>query len=229
MIFEAMIKDRRHEILEYLKENKFERVVDFGGAMDPWAAEYVTHYVDLQDPEKYHPGVIGSAKVIYGSLDDRTLWRALIGKHDKQFDFAICTQVLEHVLDPGVALTGMSMIAKEGFIGVPNKYVELRKKVHINRQEDLDACGLSDYFRGFIPHRWIITIRNNVIWFWPKLGFVEFLKLDWVDSNVLVNSGELCFRWKGEIPHKIVSDSDLGSPYLKIACEFYRTELKKGL
>jgi len=227
MIFEAMIKDRRNEILKYLGEKQFSRVIDFGGAMDPWAAGYVTHYVDLQDPEKYHPGIIGSAEVIHGDLDDYQLWFDL--RDRERFDFAICTQTLEHVFNPGLVLKMMSLVANEGFIGVPNKYVELYRKAHVNKQEDLDAHSLSGYFRGFMPHRWVITIREGVVWLWPKLGFLEFLKLDWADSDVLVNSEELCFRWEGLIPHRVISDIDLdfSTPYK--ACELYRTELRKGL
>lgn len=227
MIFEAMVKDRRDEILEYLKGNRFERVIDFGGAMDPWAAEYVTHYVDLQDPEKYHPGVIGDAKVIRSDLDDYAMWLELYNR--QWFDFAICTQTMEHVLNPGLVLKMMSFVAREGFVGVPNKYVELYKKAHISKREDLDAHGLSDYFRGFVPHRWIITIRDNVVWFWPKLGFLESLKLDWADSDELKISEELCFRWRDTIPHKIITDADLdfSTPYR--ACELYRAELQEGI
>lgn len=227
MIFESMIKDRRGEILGYLKANRFERVIDFGGAMDPWAAEFVTHYVDLQDPEKYHPGIIGDARVIQGDLDDPQLWINL--GNLQRFDFAICTQTLEHVLNPGLVLKNMAFIANEGFIGIPSKHVELYKKAHINKQEDLDAHSLSGYFRGFVPHRWVVTIRDDVVWFWPKLGFLEFLKLDWADSDELKVSEELCFRWEGIIPHRVVNDIDLdfSTPYEAI--EFYRTGLQKGL
>lgn len=227
MIFEPMIKDRRGEILEYLEANRFKRVIDFGGAMGPWASKYVTHYVDLQDPEKFHPGVIGDAEVIRGDLDDPVLWDSL--RDIRRFDFAICTQTLEHVLNPRLVLGGMSLVANEGFIGIPSKHVELYKRAHINKREDLDAHDLSGYFRGFVHHRWIITIRDGFVWFWPKLGFLEFLKLDWADSIEPAVFEELCFRWEGLIPHKIISDIDLdfSTPYEAI--ELYGAELQKGL
>jgi len=195
--------------------------------MHPWAAEYVTHYVDLQDPEKHWPGAIGNAKVIRGSLDDPKMWIEICD--GKKFDFAICTQTLEHVLNPAFALEMISSVAKEGFIGIPNKYVELYKKAHINKQEDLLAHNLTDYFRGFAHHRWIITIRDNVVWFWPKLGFLEFLKLEWADSDELKTSEELCFRWKDSIQYKIITDVELdfSTPYE--VCRLYKAELEKGL
>ena len=227
MIFEAMIRDRRDEILEYLERKQFARVIDFGGAMSPWAAQYVTHYVDLQHPETFHPGVVKNAEVILADLDDYKTWLQLC--EYKPFDFAICTQVIEHMLNPSLALRILPRVAREGFIGVPNKYVELYKKAHISKKSDLDGHGLSGHFRGWLPHRWVITIRDGVVWFWPKLGFVEHLRMGWADSGELKVSEELCFRWRDEIPYKMITDMELDHPTPYEAIDLYLSELYKGI
>jgi hypothetical protein len=37
----------RQNVLDYLKENKFKRVLDVGFSGGNWSSEYVTHYVDF--------------------------------------------------------------------------------------------------------------------------------------------------------------------------------------
>ena len=44
-----------------------------------------------------------------------------------------------------------------------------------------------------------------------------------------VDYGQLGFMWKGDIPNRIVTDTDIGFPDPQQAVEFYRKELEGGL
>ena len=49
MIFGATnLELRREETLDYLRDNKFDRVLDVGGALGPWAKEFVTGSVNVR-------------------------------------------------------------------------------------------------------------------------------------------------------------------------------------
>lgn len=237
MIFEATSSElRREATLDYLRESKFDRVLDVGGALGPWAKEFVTHYLDLVDihtlsnpnPDIYNNVYVQRSTGIVGDIEMWETWVSL--RYDfPRFDFAICTQALEHVGNPRIPLIWMPIIADEGYIGVPSKFTELRKGVHYNR---LDSWGgMAGYLRGFLPHRWIFTIREDRLWCWPKLPVFEHLIFNWVDSVPAdeFNYVELSFRWKDEIPFKVVDDTYFDYPDGAEPCEFIRKELPIGI
>jgi len=237
MIFDATSSElRREETLDYLRDNKFDRVLDVGGALGPWAKEFVTHYLDLRDihtltdptPEIYDNMYVKRSKSIVGCVDRELTWRYLL-IHEPQFDFAICTQTLEHAGNPAILLENISSVAKEGYIGVPSKFTELRKKVHYN---SLDKWGgMTGFMRGFFSHKWLFTLREEMLWGWPKLPVLEHIHFDWVDDvpDEDFNYVELSFRWKNVIPFKIIDDDYLGFPDGKEFCEFVRKELPIGI
>jgi len=238
MIFDATSSElRREETLDYLRDNKFDRVLDVGGAAGPWAKEFVTHYLDLvnihtlsdvRTPELYDNMYIHRAESIVGDIVNKDCWDS-ISRSMPRFDFAICTQALEHVSNPAVPLLEMPYVAKEGYIGVPSKFTELRKKEHYN---SLDKWGgMTGFMRGFLPHRWLYTIRENVLWAWPKLSVLEHMHFDWIYdvSYEYFNYVELSFRWKDFIEFKIVDDTSFGYPDGAPACDFIRKELPIGI
>ena len=237
MIFDATSSElRREETLDYLRDNKFDRVLDVGGALGPWAKEFVTHYFDLKDirtltdpnSEIYENDYVKKAVSYVGDLDKEQSWQRFIDE-DILFDFAICTQTLEHINSPNVALNYLLFIAKEGYIGVPSKFTELRKKVHYN---SLDKWGgMTGFMRGFLPHKWLFTVREEVLWAWPKLPVLEHIHFDWIDDvpDEDFNYVELSFRWKNKIPFIIIDDEYLGFSDGKEFCTFVRKELPIGI
>lgn len=215
---EGPIDQDEQKVRIYLEEKNFQRVIDLGGVQRPWARPYVTHYVDLITPEKWaerYPemkeyGGFWNRKFIQGDLDSAETWQRLY-----KYDFAICTQMIEHSRDPEKLLNRISTIAKQGFISVPHHMYELRKGIHWDHN-----------FRGALPHRWIIIIRDSVMWFYPKLCFIESMKFDFVD-NYERKIPDLSFWWKDEIPVKIIDDSHLDFPDPQIAKDFYAKEMRR--
>lgn len=228
MIFDENGLDRdvmRERVLDYLRENKFESVIDLGGSMDPWAREFVTLYVDLWEPEDWlqrypdnlEDGLVQKTPRIVGDLDDPRTWIEIFNRLDiiGKFDFAICSHVVEHLGSPLTTLEALPDIAKEGYIALPSKYTELKRGGHF------DQC------RGLLPHRWIGTIRGGEFWLFPKLSFIEGVEFEWADPEG--KPGELGFRWKDDIPFNIVTDKKLCDPDPTLAVEYYMKELKIGL
>jgi len=229
MIFDENGLDRdvmRERILDYLQENKFKSVIDLGGALDPWAREFVTLYVDLWEPEDWlqrypenlEDGLVQKTARIVGDLDHPNTWTdrifPIVDEHGK-FDFAICSHVIEHLANPLITLSMLSEIAEEGYVATPSKYTELKRGGHYLQ------C------RGMLPHRWICTVRDGVLWLFPKLNFIEDVEFDWADHRG--KPGELGFRWKDRVPFRIVTDKEIDDPDPMVAVEYYQKELKIGL
>ena len=237
MIYNAMSHIlQRDFVISYIKENKFKRIADLGGVLGPWAKEVVTHYIDLQDFENSYmknESVADEARekpVIHADMSNPFTWTEVekeINENGK-FDFVICTQCIEHSGNPEITIRFLEMLSNEGFVSVPNKKVELMKGI-AHPESGLKRCGFSDFWRGFLPHKWIYTIRDSVLWAFPKLNFLEYLiSIDEVASTD-GKEPELSFMWKENIPIKVIGDEFLDFPDPKSACEFYTKELKIGI
>ncbi len=240
MIFDVTCtEDRRERILRLLKLEKFEKVVDIGGVTGPWAREFVTHYIDLTHPVDYLPkhgpdmydDHVKNAKVILGDIEDIDFLRKVRERYGV-FDFVICTQVLEHLGNPQAFLKYLPHLGVQGFMGVPNKYVELSRNVHCG-EDGKEMYGMKKIIRGFAPHRWIFTLRESpyVLFGWPKLTILEqMMGMEWVEEGYeLYGDYELSFRWSGRIPYKFVDDRELGAPSIGPVIDLYRRELQIGI
>ena len=206
-------------VIQYIKDKSFKRVLDVGGANNPWAREVVTHYLDLNKPN------IDDAVFIKGDICNPKTWNNLInGEH---FDFIICTQTLEDVRDPIQALTFMPVIANEGYLSVPTKYRELDLVEGYGPYEQRE-WGIIGAYRGYFHHRWIFTVRNDEMVLFPKLCIVNIMKgLEWALSHAGEYS-ELSFFWKDDIPFKIINDDFMG-PHGPAVLKMFREELEEGL
>lgn len=220
------VGDRKYhpEVLNYITTNKFKRVIDVGGSQRPWGEHSVSHYFDLIDPSDYYrfyfkteevPDFLQKSIYIEGSFDNpyswSEIWKEIIS--NGKFDFVICTQTLEHCLNPFVALEFLRTVGKEGYITVPHKQVELSRPV--------------GKFRGFMPHRWIIDIKDEKMRFFPKLNFLEYSEE--VDNYLKNNEfkDELSFWWKDKIEHWIFDDTLMDFPQAPVSIENYERHLFK--
>lgn len=86
------------------------KCIDIGGGRKPWPRANVV--VDSNDEFAKH--VLPGQTFVPGSITQRLPFQ------DKEFDFATCFHVLEHVNDPVVAAAEISRIAKEGLVEVPH-------------------------------------------------------------------------------------------------------------
>jgi len=234
------IELQRDKVLSFIRERGYKRVVDVGGGLGPWACDVVSHYVDLQSREEVLKAGVDNeiCKATYLTCDigNPFTWTEVEKEvHDNgKFDFVICTQTLEHIGSPSIALSFLQKLGDIGFVSVPSKYIELKRGVQFT-DEGLRRCKVRSRagtygspWRGFLPHKWICTVRNGGIWFWPKLNFLEYLEeLEWADN--WPHDVELSFWWAGDIPRFVVPDSFIDHPDPQKACELYRKELEVGL
>ena len=148
-------------LLETIPENA--RVIDVGGGAAPFPrADYVI------DASPYRALGGGSDGNIHKQLNmpprysaDRWIQADLCDHHpwplaDKEFDFAICSHLLEDVRDPIWVCSELRRIAKAGYIEVPSRVVEQSKGVENPRHA------------GFYHHRWLITRHQDRLEFRHK-------------------------------------------------------------
>jgi len=245
MIYNEQIESRPmgdKKILDYLEAQNHHRCLDIGGVQRPFASKFVTTYVDMVKPGdwgKRYPGMyepypeIWNSKLILGDCETDTVWAELEQDvfENGKYDFAISSHMIEHLSDPEGFLGKLPLVANEGYIAVPNKVFELGRGREFS-EEGLNRCKLIGYYRGAFPHRWIFTIKEKVLWGFPKLGAIEMVDFGFEDKlkhYKPLEFGQLGFMWKNDIPVRIVNDSDIGFPDPQTAVEFYRKELGSGL
>ena len=214
----------RDQIIQKCKANHYESIIDVGGSLGFWCREISTDYADLIPPvaeERHKP---------YSIVDiaNPLTWDGILEYVDNhgKFEYAICTQTLEHTTNIRCAIQFLTRIAKQGFVGIPNKFVELSFDVAFG-DEGPRRCNLSGKFRGFLPHRWIFTIKEGRLWAFPKLPFINVMRLSWVYNRF--HSEELSFEWSDDIPFFEVSDIILDEPDPQKAIEYYYEHLKGGI
>ena len=140
-------KESRSRILDFLKTKKFNTVIDFGGSVDLWAKDYVTHLVDIACPDNFP-----EKNFLKCDLDYDEDWGALesLCEQNGKFDFAICSHVLEDLNAPYVFCKKISKIAKAGYIAMPFKGSEF---------SFFERCYPSSNplkgYMGYHHHRWI--------------------------------------------------------------------------
>jgi len=237
LIYDAQIETRPDgdmRVLKYLEGNGYYNCIDFGGVQRPWAARHVTTYVDLTKPEdweKRFPDMydnypeIWKSKVVNADIDRSDTWSQL-----GEYDFAISTHTLEHLANPSEFLRRLPRVASRGYIAIPNKVFELGRGREMT-EEGLTRCGLIGFYRGAMPHRWIFTIKENVLWIFPKLGSLDLVEFPFEDElrhYKPIKDGQLGFMWEKDIPFRYVTDKDI-VPNPQRAIEFYKEHLNEGL
>ena len=229
-------------VLEYLEAKGYYRCLDIGGVHRPWASRFVTTYVDMvkfEDWKKRYPDMydpypeVWKSRLIHGDCESDTVWSKLNQDVDDngKFDFVICAQMLEHLSNPERFLELLPSVADEGFIAVPSKVVELGRGREFT-DEGLSRCGMIGHYRGMFPHKWIFTIKERVLWGFPKISAIEMMDFGYEDKfkhYEPIHYGQLGFMWKNNIPVRIINDADIGFPDPQKAIELYRQELEHGL
>lgn len=238
MIINAAVAEQREGLFKYLQEKQYERVLDVGGAMFPWARKYVTHYLDIINPHEYITGELNDdflkrASFLHGNINEAIGWKSALDDCQKngKFDFAICSHTLEDIRNPILAIKALPLVAKEGFIAIPHKYREL-SYIEGHSPDTQKEWGLNKAYIGYCHHRWIFSVFDKdgtqTLRLFPKLEFLscvigiqELLK----DKEI---GNELSFYWKDNIPFEIVNDDYLG-PNPPTVFNFYCEKLAEGI
>jgi SAM-dependent methyltransferase len=123
--------------------NKSDRVLEVGGGHNPHPRANIV--VDKFVDNNYHRN--GDIKILKHQQFISAAGESLPFK-DKEFDYVICCQVLEHVEDPLKFLTEQFRVAKKGYIETPSLIGE-----HLFPKES---------------HKWILHDYKNVLYLVDK-------------------------------------------------------------
>ena len=200
------------QLLELKRQNPNIRIIDVGASLNTWSKDVVDAIVDIQEPQ-----VESHIQVFRANINVVKDWEdieAHVEKHGK-FDFSICSHTLEDISNPQFVAEQLGKISHAGYIAVPSKYRELSR---------FEMSLKGAYYRGYIHHRWIFTIRNNHLFGFPKINYLE--TDTWYDAIADFDEGlkDLSFTWESEVPIKLVNDDFLG-PDIVSVINYYRTGL----
>jgi hypothetical protein len=132
-------------------------VIDVGGGAAAFPrADWVIDALPYEDRGKLLRGQpTGHAKRfsrgtwVQRDLCDRQPWPFA----DKQFDYAICSHVLEDVRDPIWVCSEISRISRSGYIEVPSRAIEQSLGIEYPR------------LAGYHHHRWLVSVSDDVLEF----------------------------------------------------------------
>ena len=197
-------KEPRSKILDFLKTKKFNTVIDFGGSVDLWAKDYVTHLVDIKRPDNF-----SEKNFLKCDLDYDEDWDALENLCEKngKFDFAICSHVLEDLNAPYIFCKKISKIAKAGYIAMPFKGSEFSFFERCYPRSN----PLKGYM-GYHHHRWIYEIRNNILTGYPKMNCID----QWCKFPSELTGyppyWEINFLWEDDFSYHFIKPFELLDP-----------------
>lgn len=148
-----------------------------------------------------------------GNINSLHLWQNIlkyVTENDK-FDYCLISHTLEDLSNPVFVCRMMKLIAKQGFIIVPSKYIE--------------STRINKIWRGHPHHKWIFNFENDNFIAYPKLNFIEYL--DYINDLENLSSKdnqELQIFWENDIDLKVINDDFLGPSYHDVL-EFYKNLL----
>lgn len=140
-------------------------------------------------------------------VTDPNGWKLVYDYVEKfgRFDIAICSHVLEDIIDPRVVVQALPRVAKEGWIAMPSKFSEFRVG------HEFGSAGVARPYRGSIHHRWIYTIRNGTLLAVPKLPVLDSDTIyDDVQRIGDTSIEQLSFWWRDGVPFKLLNNGYLG-------------------
>lgn len=146
--------------------NPTDLVLDIGG----WARPF-NRANSVLDAEPYETrGFYGSARPAQGGDHERFSLSSWIQRDicertpfpfsDKQFDFVICSHVLEDIRDPLWVCSEMIRVAKRGYIEVPSRKAE-------------SSRGVEPGQVGWSHHRWLVDIVGTEVDFLMKYHMIH--------------------------------------------------------
>jgi hypothetical protein len=212
MIYNINISNgSRYEVIQYILQKKAQgkfKVIDIGGIYSGWSSPYIDAIIDI-NCNLFDNSNCKNIKFFNFDITNPNNYIEIneyILQNGK-FDFAICTHVLEDIMNPGFVCEQIAKIANEGYIAFPSKFREL--------------CRFEGQYRGYIHHRWIfdINITKNEVIAYPKINYIENYIFDRI-ANISDNIQDLSFFWKNNIEMKYLNSNFLG-PNVEAVIGYY--------
>ena len=186
-----------NRLREIKKSNPEYRIIDIGGGKEKHVSdkfEFIDATMDFRDVVR--PNI----KHFSGNINDPFLWEKVdqhVKEHGK-YDYCICTHTLEDIAYPAYVLEKINQISKEGILSFPSKYREFKRF-------ELDMS-----IRGYSHHRWIITLKNQKLKFFPKVTIVENKIFDKIGAISHPAIEELFVVWKDKVEFEVFNNDWLG-------------------
>lgn len=179
-----MLPENKQKIINIIK--KTDKVLDVGGWENPFP--FATHVIDIL-PYETRKGDKNNERF---SRDSWVIWD-ICDRHqwpykDKEFDFVICSHLLEDVRDPLWVCSELKRVGKAGYIETPSRGSESVIG------QDLGSPFCKQY-AGFWHHRWIVELENNELLFTFKAPLVSLKE---VSVSKCLDSGTVSFFWTAE-------------------------------
>jgi hypothetical protein len=199
----------RDKLISYItmkkKEGKF-TIIDVGGSLGGWSTPYVDAIVDFNEPVNQYQHITH----FKCDITHPDSWNDIIKycNENGKFDFCICTHTLEDIMNPSYVCEQIAKISSNGYIAVPSKYRELSRFEH------------SSGYRGYIHHRWIFDIIDNVFVGYPKINYIDNTKIFDTISDMNEDKSDLSFYWKDYIDIKYTNNNYLG-PSVEHVISYY--------
>ena len=178
-----------------------------------WSAPFVDAIIDFNEPNNSSKHITHFKCDIThpDSWDNILKYTAENGK----FDFCICTHTLEDIMNPGYVSEQIAKIAKEGYIAVPSKHIELSRF-------EIGEKG----YRGYIHHRWIFDMVDDIFIGYPKINYLDASNIFDVIASRDYNKTDLTFFWKDNINISYINNNFLG-PNVQSVINYYNSLIKK--
>lgn len=138
-----------------------DRVLDIGGAEQVFPRANAV--IDILPYEQRKPGLLKEMPEQFtrsdwyiGDICTPQVWDHF---KDKEFDFVVCSHVLEDIRDPIYVCSQMIRVGKAGYIECPSRFRECAKG---DPQQSMS---------GWDHHRWILDVIDGTLVFTPKFNW----------------------------------------------------------
>lgn len=192
-----MLTDK--EIIEKYKIRLGDKVLDIGGSMKQHDALPIDTLVDIISPEE-SPYKKEKLQAKHFVRLDTT--KEKLPFKNKEFDFVLCTHILEDLYNPFLIIDEMSRVGKRGYIATPSFGADIVYS-HFNLTDWLTG---GRRVPGIAHHKWLFSLKRGKMQILPKnyplLYTPEFQITGWKGEE------EFEYYWGGTIKYREVKDWD---------------------
>lgn len=132
-----------------------------------------------------------------GDLDNETTWRPLldhVARHGR-FSYVVCPHLIQGLADPELLLRMLPLVAEAGFVSAPARHLEVSRP--------------QGPYRGFMETRWILDMFEDQLVLAPKLGLLEYVKLEHEEAIAARGALEIQLTWRGAIDARRLFEAEL--------------------